>query len=205
MVEANEHTHYLGLPNIVGRQKNITFGFLKDRVRKWIQSWNSSLLSRASKEILIKLVVQSLPSYAMSVFLLPEGVCRDMERFMSQFRWQTSSITRKGIHWKSWSKLTLHKNKGGLGFRNLRDFNLAMLAKQGWRLLTRPNSLVGIFFSARYYSRGSFLDASLGSNPSFIWRSVLGLKIWFEGELGRGEIYLFYISHGFLMTATLCM
>lgn len=34
---------------------------------------------------------------------------------------------------------------GGLGFRRVHEFNLALLAKQGWRLLTDPSSLVSNF------------------------------------------------------------
>ena len=42
----------------------------------------------------------------------------------------------------SWRKLYKSKLKGSMGFRNLQAFNLAMLEKQGWRLLINPNSLV---------------------------------------------------------------
>ena len=43
------------------------------------------------------------------------------------------------------------KMNGGIGFRNLQAFNLAMLAKQGWRLISNPNSLVAQIYKARYY------------------------------------------------------
>lgn len=65
------------------------------------------------------------------------------------------------------------KTSGGMGFRNVRDFNIALLGNQGWRLLKYPDKLVSRIYKARYYPTGSFLNAELGHNPSFIWRSVL--------------------------------
>ncbi|KAM6549548.1 hypothetical protein CsatB_021224 [Cannabis sativa] len=169
---ADEKSLYLGLPSTMSRNKSAVLGFLKERVRKRIQGWESKFLSRAGKEVLIKTVAQSLPSYAMSVFLLPLEITRDMEKVMTKFWWQSSNKNGKGIHWLSWDRLCTHKDKGGMGFRHLRDFNLAMLGKQGWRLVVRPHSLVAKIFKARYFPNDSYLSASLGNNPSFVWRSV---------------------------------
>ncbi|XP_060969497.1 uncharacterized protein LOC115713198 [Cannabis sativa] len=176
MRAADDHSLYLGLPSRVGRNKNVTFGFLKEKVRKRIHKWDSKLFSRAGKEVLLKSVIQSLPTYAMSVFLIPLEICKDVDRLMGRYWWHTKSSQGQGIHWRSWNKLCLHKHQRGLGFQNLGDFNLAMLGKQGWRLLTNNSSLVVRVFKARYYPHSSFLDAELGANPSYVWRSVLGAK-----------------------------
>ncbi|XP_062102830.1 uncharacterized mitochondrial protein AtMg00310-like [Humulus lupulus] len=99
-----------------------------------------------------------------------------MEQLMARYWWKSASKNSRGIHWKSWEKLSTHKSKGGMGFRNLHDFNLALLSKQGWRLLCRPHTLVAKIYAARYFTGGSFLSAKLGSNPSFIWRSIIEAK-----------------------------
>uniref|UniRef100_A0A803PF85 RNase H type-1 domain-containing protein n=1 Tax=Cannabis sativa TaxID=3483 RepID=A0A803PF85_CANSA len=173
MQPATESSMYLGLPSTMGRNKTAAMGFLLDKVRKRLQGWEGKLLSKVGKEVLVKSVAQALPSYAMSVFLLPIEITRDIKKMITRFWWQSSGKSSKGIHWLSWDRLSKHKDLGGMGFRNFRDFNLALLGKQGWRLLTRSNSLVARVFKARYYPNGSYLSAELGNNPSFVWRSVL--------------------------------
>ncbi|XP_062089022.1 uncharacterized protein LOC133795584 [Humulus lupulus] len=171
--EADDNSTYLGLPNILGRNKSVILGYLKDRIRIRIQNWESRFLSKAGKEILLKTVAQALPNYAMSVFLLPLATSRDIERLMNRYWWSSSSKKSNGIHWQSWSRLSKPKESGGLGFRSLYDFNLALLGKQGWRLLQQPQTLVSRLYKARYYPHTSFLSATIGGSPSYIWRSIL--------------------------------
>lgn len=59
----------------------------------------------------------------------------------------------------------LPKEQGGMGFKHLFAHNLAMLAKQGWRLLTNPNSQVAQLFKAIYHLHTSFLEAYMGERP----------------------------------------
>uniref|UniRef100_A0A803Q2B6 Reverse transcriptase zinc-binding domain-containing protein n=1 Tax=Cannabis sativa TaxID=3483 RepID=A0A803Q2B6_CANSA len=157
----------------MGRNKTAALGYLKEKLRKRLQACGTKFLSRAGKEILIKTVAQALPSYAMSLFLLPLEIFRDMESMMAKYWWQSSSNFPSSIHWMSWKCLCGHKSKGGMSFRNLRDFNLSLLGKQGWRLMANQDSLVSRVFIARYFPHGSFLTATLGPNPSFVWCSIL--------------------------------
>lgn len=65
---------------------------------------------------------------------------------------------------------------GGMGFKRIKEFNIALLGKQIWRLLTVPDSFVARLLKARYFRSGSILNASLGNNPSYVWRSILAAK-----------------------------
>ncbi|XP_019173912.1 PREDICTED: uncharacterized protein LOC109169485 [Ipomoea nil] len=111
--------------------------------------------------------------YAMMVFLLSGGLCKDIEYVLNKYWWSGSTTKGKGVKWKSWNGLCAPKKKGGLGFRCIREMNLALLGKQVWRLLTRPESLVTKVYKCRYYPICSLFEATAGSNPSFVWRGLL--------------------------------
>lgn len=102
MSEATVHMTYLGLPNIIGRNKSALLGYLKDKVNTKIRSWEGNILSRAGKEILIKQVAQTLPSYAMSVFLLPLDITRNIEKSLTKFWWSTAQNNKSKINWIGW-------------------------------------------------------------------------------------------------------
>ncbi|KAL0003298.1 hypothetical protein SO802_017079 [Lithocarpus litseifolius] len=69
--------------------------------------------------------------------------------------------------------MCLLKEQGGMGFRDLKTFNLALLAKQGWKLQNYSNSLFYQVFKAKYLPHTNFVDAITGSHPSYVWRSIL--------------------------------
>ncbi|XP_019159670.1 PREDICTED: uncharacterized protein LOC109156271 [Ipomoea nil] len=141
-----------------------------------VRTWNARFLSRAGREVLLKNVIQALPSYAMMVFLLPQGTCRDIETLMKEYWWTGTVGSGKGIRWRSWQGLTAPKTVGGMGFHSLHETNLALLGKQAWRLVTRPNSMVARVYKARYYPNCTYDEAVAGSNSSFIWRGLLEVQ-----------------------------
>lgn len=80
-------SRYLGLLVSWRRSKYQSLQFIKDRVWHKLQSWKCNLLSLAGKEILIKAVVQAIPSYVMSVFLLPLNFINDIQKLAARFWW----------------------------------------------------------------------------------------------------------------------
>lgn len=177
----DKHEKYLGLPSVLGKSKREAFSNIRDKVCQRLKGWKDKWLSKGGKEILIKSVLQAIPSYAMGSFKLPSSFSREIEGLMAQFWWENTK--GKGIHWAKWSDLCRSKQSGGLGFRDLEAFNMALLAKLLWRLLVTPNSLLGRVLKAKYYPHSDVLGARLGSNPSFTWRCILGSKLILEAGL----------------------
>ncbi|CAN1744284.1 Putative ribonuclease H protein At1g65750 [Linum perenne] len=171
---------YLGLPSVVGRNKKATFQYVKDRVWERIQKWKGRWLSKGGKEVLVKAVLQAIPTYCMNVFVLPVTMIAELERMLNSFWWGTKNSGGQGISWMRWERLCVRKEDGGMGFKDLHAFNLAMVGKQGWKFMTEPNALVTKIFKAKYFPRGDFLSATLKGSPSFAWHSI-----WKSQELIR--------------------
>ena len=79
--------------------------------------------------------------------------------------------------------LSTPKKVGGMGFCDLRSFNLAMLAKQGWKLMQGKDSLLFRCFNAKYFPRCGFLEVVDVPNSSYIWKSILAA----QGILEKGH------------------
>ncbi|KAA3472069.1 reverse transcriptase [Gossypium australe] len=78
-----------------------------------------------------------------------------------------------------------------MGFRRLDHFNIALLAKQGWRIINYPNSLLTQVLKAKYFPNSEFINARMGNSPSLTWRSVWAAKGLLENGLcwrvGKGN------------------
>ncbi|GAA0143481.1 hypothetical protein LIER_04154 [Lithospermum erythrorhizon] len=77
----------------------------------------------------------------MNCFKLPYEIIDNLNNSMAKFYWSNTE-GEKGIHWKSGDKLCEEKHEGGLGFKDLECMKLALLAKQGWRIMTQQASLL---------------------------------------------------------------
>ncbi|XP_056848949.1 uncharacterized protein LOC130499067 [Raphanus sativus] len=166
---------YLGLPEHIGGSKMKVFSFVQDRFNGRVNNWSSRLLSKGGKEVQIKAVAQAVPTYVMSCYLLPQGITDKLKSTTSNFWWSSNQNSR-GLHWIAWDEICTPKDSGGLGFRDFHDFNLALLAKQLWRLIHYPNSLIARVLKGRYYRHTSPLDEHQTYSPSYGWRSIMAAR-----------------------------
>lgn len=79
---------------------------------------------------------------------------------------------KRGVHWYACPQMCVSKHFGGMGFRSLSQFNIALLAKQGWCLIKDQSSLLAHSFKAKYYPKSDILKSRFEAYPSYTWKSI---------------------------------
>ncbi|KAL9660337.1 hypothetical protein QQ045_025150 [Rhodiola kirilowii] len=165
VTKVNGHSKYLGLPLVMGQKKTEAFNFVLEKLWSKVSGGKENLLSTAGKEVLIKSVLLALSLYAMSCFLLHGDILNKLSSMVINFWWAKQGAG-SGVHWMRKEKLEEERSCGGLGFKNLKLMNEALIAKQVWRIITRPELLMSKVIKARYFPTSDFMEASSGSRPS---------------------------------------
>lgn len=163
---------YLGLPMIGGKSKVISFKYLQEKITKRVMGWKEKFISKARREILIKTVAHAIPTYSIGIFKIPKVLCDYINFTLAKYSWAKQKMRRKSIGSirRSCARLRVTID---MGFRGIQAFNITMLAKQAWILLHNTHSLFYQVYKSRYFPECSFVEAGLGNNPSYVWRSLL--------------------------------
>ncbi|XP_016702192.1 uncharacterized protein [Gossypium hirsutum] len=171
MKVVNNLDRYLGLPILIGKKKSAAFKSIVDCVASRINSWSKRLLSKVGKEIFIKLILQAIPTYAFSIFFVPNGVLEELQSMI----------------FRVWE---------------LRWFNVALLGRQVWRLVSCRDTLCFRVLSVKYFSDGDVFHPKKVDKPSFTWQSIAKaasiLHDGFDWNVGWGnKINIWHDNWGF--------
>src|ERR1044072_7576368 len=149
---------YLGLP-VGGNPRRLLFWKpVIDRLSSKLTKWKQKALTFGGRLCLINSVLSSIPLYFLSFFKMPAGVIAKCNTIMRKFLWGGPDCENK-IAWVSWRKLCKPKNEGGLGIKDMKLFNLALLGKWRWRMLTEKHSLWCRILSEKYHDSVSQKDS----------------------------------------------
>ncbi|CAA7055148.1 unnamed protein product [Microthlaspi erraticum] len=162
---------YLGLPEHFDRKKKDLFSMIVDRIRQKARSWSSKQLSQVGRMVMLKLVLAAMPTYTMTCFKLPVSMYKRMQSALTRFWWDGNQENKK-MCWISWKKMVESKRDGGLGFRDLQNFNDTLLAKLSWRVLNQPNCLLARVLLNKYCHETTFLDCDVSTTASHGWRGI---------------------------------
>eukprot|EP00253_Pinus_taeda_P034383 PITA_34383 len=166
---------YLGAPLIESARKHSSWTILLEKLENRLLLWTHRSLNMASRLVLIKAVLQSMPLYLFSILAAPKWVLKAIKKLQRNFLWGSSGHNRKWALIK-WEKACLPKKVGGIGLRDPEHNNAIMGAKIWWKWLAFPETLWAKFWSAKYTSnlpleeRIRMTEISKGS---IIWGSAI--------------------------------
>ncbi|XP_026410850.1 uncharacterized protein LOC113306079 [Papaver somniferum] len=113
----------------------------------------------------------------MGAFLIPKHLCRQMDAHLCKFWWgETLEPKDRKLHLLGWDILCSPKSEGGLGFRKVEIHNLAMLARDVWKIIENPDCMLAKILKTRYFPRIDFLNAKCPDKCSWTWKCLHAIK-----------------------------
>ncbi|RVW16810.1 putative ribonuclease H protein [Vitis vinifera] len=163
-------TSYLGLPLGAPYKSIRVWDAVEERFRKRLSLWKRQYLSKGGRLTLLKSTLSSLPTYFLSLFVIPKRVCVRLEKIQRDFLWGGGALENKP-HLVSWKVVCADKKKGGLGIRSLATFNKALLGKWLWRFANENELLWKQIILSKY-------DLQEGGWCSKNARNRYGVGVW---------------------------
>ncbi|XP_026447095.1 uncharacterized protein LOC113347631 [Papaver somniferum] len=170
----NPTDKYLGSPLFTTKSKIQDFKPCVDKLKFRFAGWKTTL-STARKMTMIQSVTSTTSIYHMNFFKIPKPICNDINAIQRDFFWNKEEYKSKGFYYFAWDAVNKPKELGGMGFKNMEIFNMAMLTKIAWRLVSEPNSLWSNTMKAFHYPNTEVirLDTKPKVTDSWIWKGIL--------------------------------
>nr|GEV10586.1 hypothetical protein [Tanacetum cinerariifolium] len=166
---------YLGVPLITKKIGINDCKCLIDIIKARVNSWKNKLVSYAGRLQLIASVLASMHIYWASAFRLPKAVIKDIDKVLKGYLWCNGEIS-KGKAKVSWKNVCKPKNEGGLGIKNLGDWNDALLSKHLWNVISNKDSLWVEWINAMRLKGKCIWTIKHDSNASCGWNQMLDLR-----------------------------
>ena len=128
-------TSYLRMPLGAKSQSYELWNNVVEKCEMKLARWKSQYLSRGGRLTLINSVLDSLPTYMISLFPIPKSVITSLDKIRRKFLWQGNS-ERKGYNLVKWDAVIVGKKHGGLEIKNLLNQSKALMMKWLWKFNT---------------------------------------------------------------------
>ena len=172
---------YLGLP-LGARFNSVSiWDPILEKMERRLAGWKRLYLSKGGKLTLLKSTLSNLPTYFLSLFHLPAGVAAKIERIQRNFLWSGWGDSHS-VHLVKWNIICDPIQNEGLGVKNLRRFNQALLGKWLWRDRTDWEALWRQIVEAKYGEMWGGWCSDVGKGP-------YGVSLW--KYIRRGWDHLF--------------
>lgn len=146
---------YLGVPILLGKNKVKSFHSINEAFENKLQGWNSKILNLTSRSTMVKEVLNTIPTHYMGNFKLPKHTINKLNVIHRKFWWGYKS--NKGLNFIARNSLSYSKCDGGLGFRDLEQYNMTLITKLAWRLCTESDQLWVKILKPKYSHHCEFI------------------------------------------------
>ncbi|KAL8463730.1 hypothetical protein ACS0TY_034404 [Phlomoides rotata] len=161
---------YLGIPLAAQRLNVVHYAPLVDRIASYINAWTANCLSYAGRLQLIQSVVQGVECFWLQCFPLPSAI---ISRIYSLCRLLLWGKKRPPV---SWSSVCLPKEEGGLGIRDIKIWNQALLAKVLWSIHNKADSLWIKWIHSYYLPNTTFWNWAPNKQTSPLLKRIWEIK-----------------------------
>lgn len=184
--DISEGIKYLGFFLKPNGYRKVDWKWLVGKLEKRLIMWSNKWLLRAGCLTLVKLVLEAIPVYWMSIAWISKGVLDRIRRICFSFLWQGKNevLSRP---WVKWDHIAVPRALGGWGLKNVHRFSTALAAKCGWRLLSSESLWTEVIMK-KYIASDSLVDwvrcpQKTFSGGSIFWKAILKSFPLIEGYL----------------------
>jgi hypothetical protein len=188
---------YLGLPLGATHRDTSIWGTVIAKMEAKLAGWKRMYLSKGGRLTLIKSTLSNIPTYYLSLFHIPVRVAKRLEKIQRDFLWGGKGDEFK-IHLVNWSKVCMSTEAGGLGVRNLIQFNRALLGKWLWRFANEREASWRKLVEAKYDTmRGGWCSKEVGGSHGVgVWKNIRkgwdAFQQYVSFEVGNGSRVSFW-------------
>jgi hypothetical protein len=112
----------------------------------------------------------------MSTFILLDFICNSLDRHFKILWWGFPKGKTRNLTLKSWQSICMPRSHGGLGIRDMKSTNLAILTKLGWTFLNEAPKVWVQQLHQKYIPYGNLLSVLNCSPASWFWQGLQKCK-----------------------------
>ncbi|KAJ8435469.1 hypothetical protein Cgig2_021102 [Carnegiea gigantea] len=170
---------YLGVPITASRLTKNECTELVEKLLARVRIWATKSLSFAGRARLINSVIFGMYAYWATIFILPNTVLDKIMQICRNYLWSDSEDAKRIPH-ISWATECLSKSQGGLGIKDFRTWNKALITKLVWVIANKKDLLWVKWIHGKYLKSNNWWSCHPPKDCSWYWRKICFIKELFK-------------------------